>query len=274
MKSSNLKIGYFGKEGSNTHFAASQMHKGDFVGFPSIQSLFHAVTDGAVDIGVAPIENSVEGTVGATNDQLYRDSLFITGELYTRITHCLIVYPGTKIDSVRKVISHPQALGQCSLYLNRMGFEAISYQDTASAVASLSNPEHRGFGAIGSEMTAKLYGMEILENDIGDFQDNHTRFISISREMHSPANPEGRMKASIVVSLEDSPGSLKGILDIYGRNGINLKRIESRPVKFSPWKYIFFLDSEYVPAHADVFREIEERSMSYKMLGIYPMARL
>ncbi len=250
------------------------MHRGSFRGFPSIQSLFHAVSEGTIDYGVAPIENSVEGTVGATNDQLYRDNLFITGELYTRITHCLIVNKGTKLGSIHRVISHPQALGQCSLYIDRMGFEAVPYQDTASAVAALSLPQYSQFGAIGSEMTAELYGKEILERDIGDFQDNHTRFISISREMKGQDQSGKKMKASIVVSLEDSPGSLKGILDIYSRNGINLTRIESRPVKFSPWKYIFFLDSEYVEEYAEVFSEIKESSMSYKLLGIYPMARL
>ncbi len=274
MNSSSLKIGYFGKEGSNTHYAATLMYEGQFIGFPSIQSLFHAVSDEIVDFGVAPIENSVEGTVGATNDQLYRDDLFITGELYTRIKHCLIATPGTRKESIRKVISHPQALGQCSAYIDRMGFEPVPYQDTASAVASLSDPVHRGFGAIGSEMTARLYGMEILEDDIGDFQDNHTRFVSISRHFAEISEPAGRLKASIVVSLDDRPGSLKEILDIYSRNSINLTRIESRPVKFSPWKYIFFLDSEYAPDYANVFGDLEKNSMSYKMLGIYPMAKL
>lgn len=274
MKTSPLNIGYFGKEGSNTHHAASMMYRGNFRGFPSIQSLFHAVNEGMVNLGVAPIENSIEGSVGATNDQLYRDNLFITGEFYSRITHCLIGRPGSSRDSIRKVISHPQALGQCSQYLEKTGFEPIQFQDTASAVSSLSDPAYSGFAAIGSRSTAELYGMEVLEDDIGDYQDNHTRFITVSRDRYSGKEPETGMKASIVVSLDDSPGSLRSILDIYSRNGVNLTRIESRPVKFSPWKYIFFLDSVYGQEGRQVLLEIEKSSMSYKLLGIYPMARL
>lgn len=249
------------------------MHNGAFQGFSSIPSLFRAVEEGKVDMGVAPIENSVEGSVGATNDQLYRHDLHIIAEHYEKITHCLVAVPGTGIRGKRKVISHPQALGQCSQYIEKMGLEPVQFQDTASAVSSLSDPRYSQYAAIGSRMAAELYGMEILQEDIGDFPENYTRFISVSRENHVHSAGLERRKASIVVSLEDSPGSLNGILGIYSTYGINLTRIESRPVKFSPWNYIFFLDSEYVPECEQAFREIENMGRSFRLLGIYPRAR-
>lgn len=269
----NLKIGYFGKEGSNTHLASTQMHRGTFRSFPSIPSLFKAVEEGEIDRGVVPIENSVEGSVGATNDQLYRDRLYITGEHYDRITHCLIGRKGTVVSSIKKVISHPQALGQCSRYIEENGLEAVPFQDTASAVSSLSEPQYSGYAAIGNRLAAELYGMAVIQEDIGDFQENYTRFISVSKSVAND-KPGKAMKASIVVSLEDRPGSLKGILDIFSSHGINLTRIESRPVKFSPWKYIFFLDSEYGKDSDHAFKEIEKMSNSFRILGIYPMEEL
>lgn len=247
------------------------MLEGSFIGYPSIPSLFNAVSRGEIGIGVAPIENSVEGSVGATNDQLYRDDLRISGELYTKITHCLIAPYGTDIGKIRKVISHPQALGQCSCYIEKMGFDPVGFQDTASAVASLSDPSYSGYAAIGNRMSARLYGMDILQDDIGDFSDNYTRFISVTRSNLKP-DVGARMKASVVLSLEDSPGSLKKALEIYSSHGVNLTRIESRPVKFSPWKYIFFLDSEYSQGSDILFRELERNSLSFKLLGVYPMA--
>lgn len=273
LKVAKLKIGYFGKEGSNSHHAATLMHSGSFMGFSSIPSLFRAVDEGTVDRGVAPIENSVEGSVGATNDQLYRDKLHIIAEHYEKITHCLVARPGTDIKSIKKVISHPQALGQCSQYIERMGLEPVPFQDTASAVSSLADPQYSGYAAIGSRMAAELYGMEILHEDIGDFHENYTRFISVSRDTR-PVDGNMRKKASMVVSLEDRPGSLNGVLDIFSRHGINLTRIESRPVKFSPWNYIFFLDSEYVPECEQAFDEIEKMGSSFRLLGVYPMAGL
>lgn len=274
MKNSGCNVGYFGREGSNTHFAATKMFEGNFTSYPSVQSLFQAVEEGTIDQGVAPIENSIEGTVGTTNDLLYRNQLFIAGELYTKITHCLIARSGTKIENIKKVISHPQALGQCSQYIEKMKLEPVQFQDTATAVFSLSDPQYSSYGAIGSRMAAELYKMEILEEDIGDFQDNHTRFVSVSKKKYSVKGNERRMKASLVVSLENRPGSLKSILEIFSSHDINLTRIESRPVKFSPWKYIFFLDSEYGPESDQVLKEIKESSMSFKLLGIYPMAEL
>lgn len=268
-----MRIGYFGRSGSNTEHAARAMYGGTFSGYASIADIFGAVSDGSADRGVVPIENSVEGSVGIVNDMLYREDLDIVKEFYMKITHCLVVRPGTDTGSIRTVISHPQALGQCSAYIARHGYETIPFPDTATSVAALREDRYAGYAAIASREAAEMYGMEIAESDIGDFQDNYTRFVALAVKPWEP-DPEKKMKASIVVSLDHRPGSLKRILDIFSEGNVNLTRIESRPVKFAPWNYIFFLDAEYGTGDSGVLDRVRESSSSFKLLGIYPMARL
>ena len=267
------RIAYFGKEGSNTQQAAMRMFGGscDFEGCTSIQKVFSAVEEGKASHGVVPIENSVEGTVGLTNDLLYRSNLCITGESYLKIMHCLIARPGTALEGMRHVISHPQALGQCSEFLSSHGLEGIPFADTASSVSALSREEYSGYGAIAAREAASIYGMEVLLEDVGDFRDNYTRFVSISREPND-AISTAKTKASVVVSVDHKPGSLKEVLEIYHRYGINLTKIESRPVKHSPWRYIFFLDSQGTPDDEAAFRELQQKCLEYKFLGRYPTA--
>ncbi len=264
-----MRIGYFGKTGSNTHNAAMKMYGDscDYQGFQSIQKLFAAVENDLVDHGIVPIENSVEGTVGITNDLLYRSSLFITGEYYQKITHCLIARPGIRLEDLTHVISHPQALGQCSEFLSDHDLEGIPFSDTASAVSALSTEKYSGYGAIATEEAAGIYKMDILLKDIGDFRDNYTRFVSISNSSVNPVDQ--RNKVSVVVSVDHKPGALKEVLEIYNRYGINLTKIESRPVKFAPWRYIFFLDSTGKTGDEAAMDELRETCLDYKFLGRY-----
>ncbi len=273
MGSLKARIAYFGKEGSNTQQAAMRMFGSScvFDGYPSIQKVFSAVEEGQSTQGVVPIENSVEGTIGLTNDLLYRNSLYISGESYQKITHCLIARPGTSLEDFTHVISHPQALGQCSEFLSSHLLEAIPFADTASSVSALSRDEYSGYAAIASKEAASIYGMEVLLEDIGDFSDNYTRFVSISKE-HNGAKSTPRTKVSVVVSVDHKPGSLKEVLEIYNNYGINLTKIESRPVKHSPWRYIFFLDSQGTHGDEAAFRELEKKCQEYKFLGRYPAA--
>ncbi len=271
LEQEKTRVGYFGREGSNTQNAAMKMFGENCIyeSFPSIQKIFRAVEEENINQAVVPIENSVEGTVGLTNDMLYRSSLYITGESYQKITHCLIVKPGTALEDVRKVISHPQALGQCSDFIYRHNLEGIPFPDTASSVAALSREEYSGYAAIATSEAAHIYGMQVLLEDIGDFSDNYTRFVSISK-VQNINGPNEKTKVSVVVSVDHRPGSLKEVLEIYFRYGINLTKIESRPVKFAPWRYIFFLDSTGTPDDEKALRELEEKCLAYKFLGRYP----
>ena len=264
-----MRIGYFGKEGSNTQNAAISMfgNSHEYESFQSINKIFAAIELDLIEQGVVPIENSVEGTVGVTNDLLYRNSLFITGESYQKITHCLIAAPGTRLDDLKYVISHTQALGQCSEFISEHDLEEISFSDTASAVAALSSEEYAGYCAIATKEAARIYRMEVLVEDIGDFRDNYTRFVSVSR---TPGEPHGeRTKVSVVVSVNHESGALKEVLEIYHRHDLNLTRIESRPVKFAPWRYIFFLDSTGKEGDQEALNELEKKCLDYKFLGRY-----
>ena len=267
------RIGYFGREGSNTQNAARKMFGQSCIyeSFPSIQKIFRSVEEENIGHGVVPIENSVEGTVGLTNDMLYRSSLYITGESYQKITHALIVKPGTALEDVRKVISHPQALGQCSEFIYKHNLEGIPFPDTASSVSALSREEYSGYAAIATGEAAQIYGMQVLLEDIGDFSDNYTRFVSVSK-VQNTYDPDEKTKVSVVVSVDHRPGSLKEVLEIYFRHGINLTKIESRPVKFAPWRYIFFLDSTGTPEDEKALGELEKKCLAYKFLGRYPLS--
>lgn len=267
------RIGYFGKNGSNSQIAAENMHRGELRGYPSIPALFKAVADEELEHAVVPIENSVEGSVGITNDLLYRENLFISAEYYMKITHCLIARPEVEKREIRTVLSHPQALGQCSSYISQNGFETLPFADTASAVSALSDERYAESAAIAGARAASIYGMRVLEHDIGDFKDNYTRFISLSGES-GRMRKDVPMKASIVVSLEDTPGSLMRALEIFSRHGVNLTRVESRPVKFSPWKYIFFMDAQITSESTASLEELRSSSLNYKFLGFYPASKL
>ena len=267
------KIAYLGIKGSYTEFAARSLHRGDFHGYGSIHDVFRAVSSGETQYGVIPIENSLEGSLGITSDLLYREDVQIASEYNMRIEHCLVAKPGRDPASVTTVISHPQALGQCASYISRKGLIPVPFPDTASAIAALSEDRYSDCVAIGSESAARIYGMENLEKGIGDYQDNYTRFISITRPVPGARGSAG-MKSSVVVSLEATPGSLMKALEIYYRKGVNLTRVESRPVKFSPWRYIFFLDAEFRDGDEEVLDELKNSCSSFKLLGIYPKGKL
>lgn len=269
VSSETTRIGYFGREGSNTQYAAIGMFGASsrLASYGSIQQIFRAVAEGELVHGVVPIENSVEGTVGLTNDMLYRSTLYITGEIYRKITHCLVGRPGKRLVDIRNVISHPQALGQCSDFLQGHGMQGVPFTDTASSVAALASDRYSGYGAIATREAASIYGMEILLENVGDFSDNYTRFVSISREMAKSTT--GRNKVSVVVSVDNRPGSLQEVLEIYSKHGLNLSRIESRPVKHLPWSYIFFLDSMGMEGDDVALMELEEKCNEYRLLGKY-----
>lgn len=269
-----MKIGYLGIKGSNSEAVASSAYDGDLQGYRTIPSLFRALSSGQAKKCVIPIENSVEGPVGITNDMLYRDDVCIVAEHYRKITHCLISRPGNDISDIDTVISHPQAIGQCSTFIEDHDLKAIPFPDTATSVASLEDEKYRNCAAIADERAAGIYGMKILERDIGDFKENFTRFVTVEKGSWKIPETGNDLKMSVVASASDSPGSLMRILKVYSSYGINLTKIESRPVKFEPWNYIFFLDSECGSDISGVTAALQEITDLFKVIGVYPRAGL
>ncbi|MEM0381581.1 MAG: prephenate dehydratase [Nitrososphaerota archaeon] len=250
-------IRYFGEE------AEPQPRK-------TISAVFMSVEAGEVDAGVVPVENSIEGSVGESYDALLTTSLKVIGEINLRIIHCLIGLPGARIESLRKVVSHPQALAQCRAYIASLGLEPVSHYDTAAAVRLLKETGDETVAAIASARAAEIYGMEILARGIEDYGRNYTRFLVIGRSEPPRAEKE---KTSIIFSLPHKPGALYEALGAFAKRGINLTKIESRPTRARPWQYNFYVDFE---GHIgddrvrDALSELATRSILLKVLGSYP----
>ncbi|MEM2320757.1 MAG: prephenate dehydratase [Candidatus Bathyarchaeia archaeon] len=234
--------------------------------------VFKRVEDGETEFGVVPVENSIEGSITQVYDLFLEHNVKVCGEVILKIVHCLIANPGVDLSSVRVVYSHPQALGQCRSFLERLGCELISTYDTAGSVKMIKERGLLDAAAIASERCAEIYGMNILAKDIADSPNNYTRFFALST---FDAPPTGDDKTSIIFSTRHVPGALYKALGEFALRGINLTKIESRPTKQRPWEYNFYLDFE---GHRTETRCIEAleglkaNALFVKILGSYPKA--
>ncbi|MEM2739784.1 MAG: prephenate dehydratase [Candidatus Bathyarchaeia archaeon] len=270
---SSVKVAFLGPRGSFTEEAARRFFPLEdyieFMGYPSIRDLFRAVEEGEADYGVAPIENSIEGSVNETLDLLFETKLKICGELEHRIRLNLIARPGLRIEDIKVLISHPQAINQCRSFIARAlkGVEIREAASTSQAVKIALESEYTA--AIGSELAAKLYSGEVLAKGIEDYRDNYTRFFLLGWE--DTPRTKG-CKTSIVFSTPHRPGALYRALSVFAGRGINLTKIESRPIKGRPWEYLFYVDFE---GHREdevcrqAVEDLKEKTLFVKILGSY-----
>ncbi len=238
----------------------------------SFDEVFESVKTGDVDYGVVPIENSIEGSVNRTYDLFLEYDLKVCGEIIIRISHCLIAHKGTKLDQIKTVYSHPQALAQCRKFLEQHKLRAISTFDTAGSVKMLKEENLMDAAAIASERAAQIYDMTILEKEIEDIKNNSTRFFVLDKK-DSPYS--GEDKTSIIFAAKSVPGALYKILKEFADRNINLTKIESRPTKSTPWEYHFYLDfeghrTETKPQQA--LESISDKTVFVKILGSYKAA--
>ena len=229
-----------------------------------------SVAGGKTELGIVPIENSIEGPVGITLDSLaHKFNLNIFGEIIISINQNLIVNPGTSMDDIEDVYSHSQAIAQCQEFISQNNIQPHYAVSTASAAKSIVGDKTKA--AIGNAKTVELYDLEILKANIQDTDNNETRFVVLSKDNHEIT---GNDKTSIIFSIyEDRPGGLYNILGIFQKNNINLTKIESRPSKKGLGKYLFFVDFE---GHKDeeiiqnILSEISKNTYFLKVLGSYP----
>lgn len=239
----------------------------------TLDDVFKAVEQGDVQFGVAPIENSLEGSISRAYDLLLDSSLKVCGEIELKITHCLVGAPVTSLDLIRKVYSHPQALAQCRAFLKHLDCELIPTYDTAGSVKMIKEKGITDGGAIASTRAAEVYGMKIIAREIEDNPNNFTRFFILSKQ-DSP--PSGNDKTSIVFSVRHKPGALFEFIKELAARNINLTKIESRPTRQKPWEYNFYLDFE--GHHEDkraqeAIETLRNSSVFVKVLGSYPKAK-
>lgn len=267
-----LKIAFFGPEGTYTHLAALQIFGDDVRHIPlkTISELFDAVVTGTVHYSVVPFENTTEGIVTHTIDMFNQYDAKIISEFTMRITHSLLSKEKS-ISTVRKIYSHRQPIAQCRKWIefNLPHAEVIETESTAMAAKLVART--KGSAAIASEAAASLYGLRILKPQIQDLQDNFTRFLVIGRENDN--SPTERDKTSILFTCKDEPGALYSILSFFVQAKINLSKIESRPFRGRPWEYFFFVDiagHEKDERVRKVLEKIRTKTIDLKVLGSYP----
>ncbi len=234
--------------------------------------VFESVKTEDADYGVVPIENSIEGSVNRTYDLFLEYDLKVCGEIIIRISHCLIAHKGTKLDQIKTVYSHPQALAQCRKFLEQNKLQAISTFDTAGSVKMVKEEGLMDAAAIASERAAQIYDMTILEKEIEDIKNNSTRFFVLNKQ-DSPYS--GQDKTSIIFAAKSVPGALHKILKEFADRNINLTKIESRPTKSTPWEYHFYLDFEGHRTETkcqQALESIKDKTLFVKILGSYKAA--
>jgi prephenate dehydratase len=273
-----MKIAFQGEAGAYSEAAALE-HWGPetvTVPCPSFDDVFAAVESGACERGLAPIENSIGGSIHRNYDLLLQHSLHIVGEHYLRVHHCLIAWPGVEVDDLERVISHPQALAQCEHHLRDLpGVQVEQVYDTAGGVKLVREQGDRTVGAIASRRAAEVYGLNVLIDGMEDDDANFTRFLAISRE---PVKAEGAdTKTSLVFSLRNVPGSLFKALSVFALRDIDLTKIESRPLVGKLWEYLFYVDvvgATSDPSVAHALDHLSEYALMLRVLGSYPRHRL
>jgi prephenate dehydratase len=274
-----VRVAYQGEPGAFSESAAIQLlSETTRVPFASFDEMFDAVRNGSADCCVAPIENSLAGSIHRNYDLLLDSGLTIFGETNLRIVHNLLGGPQTSLDNVRRVYSHPVALAQCGRFLrSRPDIEAVPAHDTAGAVRMVMDRGKSDEAAIGSERSAEIYGAATLARGIEDHAENYTRFFLAARPdaRLRPSGDARRQKTTLLMRIANSPGALFRALGSFALRNIDLSKIESRPIEGRPWEYGFYVDvigNAEEPPLAEALEELRKSADLVKILGSYPSA--
>jgi len=265
------RAAFLGELGTFSHKACTQYFGSEVKAVPmsSFRQIFEAIKGGEVDFGVVPLENSLTGSIHENYDHLLEYDLRIIGEITIRIMHHLIAHPGAKIETIKRVFSHPQVFQQCRQFLEQhQGWELVSAKDTATAVKQIKEGAVTD-SAIASKGAAKIHEMAVIQEGIETNPRNYTRFVVMATR---PLENGPRRKSSLIYSTGNQPGALYETLKIFAEKGINLVKLESRPIHGKPWEYMFYVDLEAdieSPAFKPVLDELKKRTDYLRILGSY-----
>jgi prephenate dehydratase len=270
-----VRVAYQGEPGAFSEAAARQV-SGDAQLLPckSFEDVFQSVEAGPASYGVLPIENSTGGSIHRNFDLLLSNHLPIVGEVELPVVHSLLALPGTSLEQIRRVYSHPQALAQCEQFLRTLrGVEIIATYDTAGSAKLIADEHLTDAAAIASARAGEVFGLATLRAAIQDFEHNVTRFLVIGRRPLTADPPD---KTTIVFSLSNEPGALFKALSVFALRGIDLTKLESRPIPGRRWEYLFYADlsaaRDDLPC-ARALAHLAEFAPLLRILGSYPSCR-
>ncbi len=265
------RAAFMGRVGTFTHKACLQYfgEQADALPCATFRDVFEAVANDAAEYGIVALENSLSGSIHENYDHLLQYDLQIIAEIKLRIMHHLMAKPGATIESIRRVLSHPQVFGQCRQYLEQHDWEHVAVSDTAAAARRVSQSQTDADAAIANLVAAEAYGLEVLQEGIETNPRNYTRFVVIGK---APIDNHPKSKSSLICSAKNKPGALHAILKAFADNNINMIKLESRPMPGEPWRYMFYIDLEtdlMQPEFSPVRRRLADQTDFLKLLGSY-----
>jgi len=283
-----LRVAIQGEHGAFSEEAALQLLRSQIKTVPTkdFPHMFSSVARHRAHACLAPMENSLVGSIYQNYDLLLQYGLVVRGEVYLRVSHCLIAPVGTYFEEIRRVYSHPIALDQCQEFFRRHpGLETVSTWDTAGSVHDLVTHREPGAGAIAGRSAARYYGAKVIAEGLEDDDANYTRFFLLTLadaeleglERRFAPDQVGPTKTSVVFYVENAPGSLYDTMGEFASRGLDLTRIESRPVRGKPFEYLFYLDflgSPHEPPGDEALAGLLSRAGFARVLGTYPSGRL
>jgi prephenate dehydratase len=236
-----MRIAYQGEPGAYSEAAGLKFHgSADLMPNPSFEDVFRAVISGTATHGILPVENSIGGSIHRNFDLLAENDLSIVAEISLLVEHCLLVYPGTTREALRRIYSHPQALAQCEKFLRAIpDIEIVATYDTAGSAKLIRDGALKDTGAIASARAGEIFGLQVLQSNIQDFELNLTRFVLVARQAEIVSEAD---KTTILFALQNQPGALFKALSVFALRDIDLTKLESRPIRGRPWEYMFYAD--------------------------------
>src|SRR6187431_2893853 len=269
-----LKIAFQGEPGANSHIAIVEAYP-DAEPLPcaTFEDALAAIASGEADLGMIPIENSVAGRVADIHHLLPASGLFIVGEWFLPIRHQLMAVRGTKLTDIKTVESHVHALGQCRRIIRKLGIKPIVAADTAGSARDVSERGDKAVAAIASRLAAKIYGLDILAEDVEDEAHNTTRFVVLAREQNWAARDAGPLVTTFVFRVRNLPAALYKALGGFATNGVNMTKLESYMVDGNFFATEFYADVDGHPddrALAFALEELKFFSREFRLVGVYP----
>ena len=267
-----MKVAYSGIEGAFAHIAARRIFpEQELQAFADFRSAYEAVEKGECDYAVLPIENSYAGEVGQVTDLMFQGSLYVNGVYTLNVMQNLLGVKGARLDGVRKVVSHPQALEQSGDFIAAHDYVVEEAANTARAAKMVAELGDASVAAIASADTAALYGLEVLQPGINGHQDNSTRFAILSRDKEAKVETGSDNNTfTLMFAVKNEAGALVKVLNKLGEFGYNMSVIHSRPLKGLAWTYYFYIEAEGefgTEAYKQMISEMEYRCSKLKVLG-------